>query len=284
MPPHGSINRRTELARGPSGASREGADAVNRDSRRKIRNWIVGLLGAWFVRLWISTVRVRLVGYRFDGRVALPPASGIYVLWHQRLFTPAAYFQRSGFRTVISKHSDGEMLARVLKRLGTNPVRGSTTRGGANVVRELLREDVDRSRLFMVLTADGPKGPARRFQAGAIYLASKTGLPIYSNAITMKRSWLLPSWDKFLLPKPFTKAVIRTVGEPFHVPPDLDREAIEEYRLQMEQTLEDFTQDTDKRFDEIYAAARAGRQLAPFEERKVEAPELARVGAAVREL
>ncbi len=239
---------------------------------RPIRNWFVSLAGSALVRAWFVTLRVRLVGFRLDGRTPLPPESGIYVLWHQRLFIPAGFFRRSGFRVVISQHSDGEMIAGALKRLGMDPVRGSTTRGGAKVVRELLREDAQRSRFFIVITSDGPRGPARFFQAGAVYLASKTGLPIYANAITIKSFWRLPSWDRFFLPKPFTKAVIRAADEPVYVPPHLDRSGIEEYRLHMQEILESLTRDTDDRFEEVYAAARSARQLPPFEARPVTAP------------
>ena len=149
---------------------------LTRNTRRKIRNGLIGTIGCRLVKLWIRTLRIRLEGFCFDGKVALPPESGIYVLWHQRLFTPAAFFRKSGFRVMVSEHSDGEMIARILQGLGMSPVRGSTARGGVKAVRELLREDVDRSRLFMVIAADGPRGPPRRFQAGAIFLASKTHL------------------------------------------------------------------------------------------------------------
>lgn len=236
------------------------------------RNWVVGLVGAGLVRLWFITMRVRLVGFRLDGRIPLPPESGIYVLWHQRLFMPAGFFRKSGFRVVISQHSDGEMIARVLKRLGMDPVRGSSTRGGAKVVRELLREDAQRSRLFIVITSDGPKGPARRFQAGAIYLASRTGLPIYANAITIKSFWCLPSWDNFFLPKPFTKAVIRAADEPVYVPADLDRDGIEEYRLRMEENLESITRETDEHFEDVYSKAQPAHRLPPFEARALRTP------------
>lgn len=239
----------------------------SRRLRRAARNWVVGLVGAGLLRLWFLTLRVRLVGFRLDGRVPLPPQSGIYVLWHQRLFMPAGFFRKSGFRVMISQHSDGEMVAKILNRLGMNPVRGSSTRGGAKAVRELLREDAQSGRFFIVITSDGPRGPARRFQAGAIYLASKTGLPLYANAITIKRSWRVPSWDGFLLPKPFTRAVIRTADHPVYVPPDLDKDGIEAYRLRMEETLESLTRETDERFEEIYAEARPARRLPPFETR-----------------
>ncbi len=239
---------------------------------RPLRNWFVGLAGATLLRVWFAPMRVRLVGFRFDGRVPLPPESGIYVLWHQRLFIPAGFFRKSGFRVIISQHSDGEMVAKALKRLGMDPVRGSSTRGGARVVRELLREDANRSRFFIVITSDGPKGPARHFQAGAIYLASKTGLPIYANAITIKSFWRLPSWDQFFVPNPFTRAVIRAADQPVYVPPGLDKDGIEEYRSRMQETLESLTRDTDERFEEVYAEARPARRLPPFEARPLTTP------------
>ena len=240
-------------------------------TRQRIRNWFVGFVGFRLVQLWLFTMRVRLEGFRLDGDVPLPPASGIYVLWHQRLFIPAGFFRKSRMQIMISQHADGEMIARIIERLGMKPVRGSSTRGGVKVLRSLMGEengDDDANRRFLVITSDGPKGPPRRLKSGAIYLASKTGLPIYVNAITIKSFWRLPSWDGFFLPKPFTRAVIRTVDRPVCVPPDLDRHGIEKYRLDVEKTLEDLTRDTDDHFEEIYARARPGRRLPPFEQRQ----------------
>lgn len=244
---------------------------LNRSARRRIRNWLAGFVGAWLVRLWVFILRVRLIGFCVEGGAPIPPASGIYVLWHQRLFIPVGFFRKAGLRSIISEHSDGEMIAKIVTRLGMHPIRGSSTRGGAKAVRELLREGVNRSRLHIAITADGPRGPARHFHAGAIFLASRTGIPIYAAAITIQRHWSLPSWDRFHFPKPFSKAVIR-IEKPVSVPPDLDRDGIENYRVRMEKELEGLTRDTDQHFEEIYARAKPTSRLPQLESREMSSP------------
>jgi lysophospholipid acyltransferase (LPLAT)-like uncharacterized protein len=225
---------------------------LSRQRRRKIRNWMIGLLGPPSLRVWASSLRVRFLSdiELENARVVIPNC--IALVWHQRLFTLAGSFPNSGFSALISQHADGEMLARVFSGLGLNPIRGSSTRGGAKAVLELMK--AADSSVRIAITPDGPRGPARRLQQGAIFLASRTGLPIYTVAVGLAKAWKLRSWDEFLIPKPFTRALLRT-GGPFHVPADLDRDGIEAERLKIEAQMQEMTEDTDARFEELYATA-----------------------------
>ena len=227
---------------------------ISRKLRRRIRNWVVGLVGARALVFWNLTIRVRYEGYVRTGRVPMPPQSSIHVLWHQHLLLGTVCFRNTGFRCVISQHSDGEMIARVIDRLGMQAVRGSTTRGGAKVIQKIFGEVGGAKAFHVVITPDGPRGPIHSFQSGAIYLASRTGLPLCVNAVIAKSYWSMPSWDRFQIPKPFTRALIRA-GEPVLIPPDLDRDGIEEYRQVFEKKLRQINEETAASFDELYVRA-----------------------------
>ncbi len=225
---------------------------LSRQRRRKIRNWTLGLLGPPILRTWAGSLRLRFLSdiELENGRVVIPDC--IALVWHQRLFTLASSFPNAGFSALISQHADGEMLARVLGGIGFNPILGSSTRGAAKAVLELMK--IADSSVRIAITPDGPRGPARKLQRGAIFLASRTGLPIYTVTVGIAKAWKLRTWDEFLIPKPFTRALLRT-GAPFRVPPDLDRDGIEAERLKIEAHMQEMTEDTDARFEELYAAA-----------------------------
>jgi hypothetical protein len=165
----------------------------------------------------------------------------------------AGFYRNSGVRVLISQHGDGEMIARVIARLGMQPVRGSSTRGGARAILALLRQSDDLANI--VITPDGPQGPKHVFQGGAIYLASRTGLPIYPVAVSFERSFSLRTWDGFLMPLPFTRGLFR-IGKPLKVPPEIGREEFQASRKLAEEALRELTDSTDQQFSELWDKAR----------------------------
>jgi lysophospholipid acyltransferase (LPLAT)-like uncharacterized protein len=172
--------------------------------------------------------RDALTRFRRDGRRV------IFSFWHGRMLL-AAFFGRSRrIAILISRHRDGEYIARVAERLGFVPVRGSTTRGGLQALRGALRRAS--SGHDLAFTPDGPRGPRYRVQAGVIYAASRTGLPIVPAGVEAAPAWVLGSWDEFTIPKPFGRAAFR-FGEPIEVPPDISGDAIEDARLLVEREM-----------------------------------------------
>jgi hypothetical protein len=132
-----------------------------------------------------------------------PLQAGLYALWHEHLL-PLAYLHRGqGAVAMVSRHRDGEILARVLDRLGYEVVRGSTTRGGAAAYRALVR--AGRKGRPLAVTPDGPRGPRRRADPGAVRAARAADLPIVPVAAAAERGWRLNSWDRFLVPAPGTR-------------------------------------------------------------------------------
>jgi lysophospholipid acyltransferase (LPLAT)-like uncharacterized protein len=137
---------------------------------------------------------------------------------------------------LISKHQDAEWLAKAARYMGFSTVRGSTNRGGAAALRELFRGRATN----LAITPDGPRGPRRRLAPGAVYIASRLGVPLIAVGLGYQAPWRLATWDRFAIPRPFTRARV-VAGPRVHVPPDLDRQGLEQCRHAMEHQLNELT-------------------------------------------
>lgn len=209
----------------------------------KIRNpWMIKAAGfsvAWTVRLWLGTVhfRYRPLGLNVDPRRPYCLNRYIYAFWHENLLLPAYHFGRGDVHVLISQHADGQLIAEACHHLGFRTVRGSTTRGGVEAVRQMVRL-ADRGHL--AITPDGPRGPRREVQPGLVYLAARTGLPIVPTGFAYDRPWRARSWDRFALPRPWTRATAVT-ADPIAVPADADRSVVEQYRRIVSQAMDQVT-------------------------------------------
>ncbi|MFQ5889899.1 MAG: lysophospholipid acyltransferase family protein [Gemmatimonadota bacterium] len=178
------------------------------------------LLGAPTARMLGATWRFReldAAGEPGPAVTRLRPA--IYAMWHGQLL-PLAVLQRGqGAAVLVSRHRDGEILARILARLGYTAVRGSSSRGGAQGLREMI--DLGRAGRPLAFTPDGPRGPARGCKAGVVHAAIATGLPIVPAAAAPSRGWRANSWDRFLLPVPGATVYV-SYGEPLRLPREAD--------------------------------------------------------------
>jgi len=146
----------------------------------------------------------------------------LFALWHGRMFLSIQAHRGEGIVTMASRSKDGEIIAGWLERNGYAVVRGSTTRGGGEALRRIVRSV--RSGSYAALTVDGPKGPPRVVQPGVVQLARLTGawiLPITSSA---SKPRFLASWDRYLLPLPFSRGLV-AYGEPFPIPREMSDEA-----------------------------------------------------------
>jgi lysophospholipid acyltransferase (LPLAT)-like uncharacterized protein len=154
--------------------------------------------------------------------------------WHGRILPATYYFRRRGIVVITSENFDGEWIAGIIERFGYGTARGSTSRGGHRALRQLARGLA--SGKPAGFTLDGPRGPARAAQPGAIWLAKATGNPVLPFHLEADRYWTLKSWDSTQIPKPFATVAL-TVGEPFEVPKDADDERIEAARRELEERL-----------------------------------------------
>jgi lysophospholipid acyltransferase (LPLAT)-like uncharacterized protein len=169
----------------------------------------------------------------------------IVVFWHQRLIMMPFLPWSGKAAMLISQHRDGEFIARTVKYFGVDSIRGSTTRGGFSGLRGMIR--FYRQGGNLAITPDGPQGPKYLVQSGVIELARQVGAPILPVTYGASRKKDFNSWDRFILPLPFCK-VAYLWGEPLFVPPDLDKESLESYRLLLQDRLRQVTEDADRMF------------------------------------
>jgi len=202
------------------------------------------------IRLLCGTLKTRWLGVEPTDPPVDLRTPFIYAFWHQRLLLFAHTHRFQGVTVLISRHADGELIAKTIEALGFGTVRGSTTRGGAAALNELRRlKGVD-----LAVTPDGPRGPRHRVRGGIIFLAAATGYPILPATVSYERCWRFRSWDRFMLPHPFTRALVRA-ADPFPVP-EAAVEDVEPYRRRLEEIMRRITEDTDLRFGELWREAR----------------------------
>lgn len=134
------------------------------------------------------------------------PGPEIYCFWHQCVLPCTVYYRGSGAVILISRSFDGELITRILKMFGFDAVRGSSSRGAREGLLGLKRIiETGRTAIF---TADGPLGPIYQTKMGPIKLAQTTGAPIGAFHLQPEHAWVMKSWDRFLVPKPFTRIVV----------------------------------------------------------------------------
>ena len=167
---------------------------------------------------------------------ATPPAKGIFCFWHQCTLPCGWYFRKFRCSILISRSFDGELIARTLGILGFDSVRGSSSRGGAAGL--LALQEVLAQGLPVVFTADGPRGPIYQTKMGPVKLAQMTQEEIGSFYLLPERAWTLNSWDRFLIPKPFSRVIVswsRAVAPPAA---DADAATLEAKRQELNAAIE----------------------------------------------
>ena len=167
------------------------------------------------------------------------PGREIYCFWHQCVLPCAFYFRRTGATILISQSFDGELITRTLELLGFHAVRGSSSRGGQegiNGLRRVLNPEVGEG-TAVIFTADGPRGPIYRAKMGPVKLAQLTGAPIGSFHLQPAKAWVINSWDRFLVPKPFTRIAV-SWGLWTMVSEEATNEELEPLRDQLDVALE----------------------------------------------
>ena len=198
-----------------------------------------GLLMSAAVRRWMGTMEYKAAYYDPTVDPVNPACEGqkIYIFWHEYILCPLYMRGNCDLAMLLSRHRDAEILARIAYHMGFDCVRGSTYKGGAAALRELL---CDCNQLNLAITPDGPRGPRRTLAPGCVFLASKLGLPLVLMGHGYDRPWRAGSWDRFAVPRPGSR--IRTVISPsITIPPDLDRAGIELYRGKVEGMLNRLT-------------------------------------------
>jgi len=196
--------------------------------------------------VWRTCRVVQIIGSEHVDTLIASKKAFIPCYWHQQHLFCTWYMKKlikQGLKIgfLISPSVDGEIPARLARSWGGEVIRGSTTRTGAQAMRDMYTLVVKQG-VSPVSTSDGPQGPIHTFKIGDVLLAQFTQAPLFPLAYAAEKAWMLGSWDKFLIPKPFSRVVI-AIGEPVHVAKGIIAEDLEPVRLQMENLLKQLTTD-----------------------------------------
>ncbi|MBW2056097.1 MAG: lysophospholipid acyltransferase family protein [Deltaproteobacteria bacterium] len=202
-----------------------------------------GLFWLYRLTLRVETVNAQAISAFFGGNDEEPV---IMAFWHGRLLVVPYLARKRRIAIMISRHRDGELINRAVRFFSIDSVRGSTTRGGIQALRGLIRALKRGS--HVAITPDGPRGPRNRAQMGVIMLAAATGRPILPVTYGVSKGKTFKSWDRFLLPYPFCRGVL-VWGEPIWVDPEEGQAGFEEKRKILEARLNEMTLEADSYFD-----------------------------------
>ncbi|MFW6278750.1 MAG: lysophospholipid acyltransferase family protein [Bacillota bacterium] len=183
----------------------------------KIKLSLISRLAFYTIYLTNKSYRYEVVDLNSEERSPDRPAAkaGLYCVWHRYIWLVSFFFGHKKFTTLASRSEDGEYIARVLNKMDFNVVRGSSSRGAVSSLRKLYHILEEGKKVL--LTPDGPRGPAQEVQPGTVYLQEKTGARIYPVGLAVKRKKVFSSWDKFVLPYPLTEVVI-VIDRGFEIP------------------------------------------------------------------
>ncbi len=194
--------------------------------------------------LLCRTCRVVIVDPENENAPLEKDKSLIYASWHQRFFPGVTFFAtRKPIAIMISRSRDGEFIAKVADILGWHPIRGSSSKGGVSALIKLKKRAAEGYRIGHIV--DGPKGPFGSVKPGIVMMAQATGLAIVPVITSAERHWQAKSWDRFMIPKPFTRIIIR-FGEPFYVPRQVNSDQFEDKRKEIEDRLSALYEETDR--------------------------------------
>jgi len=211
------------------------SEATWRQSRlKRFQAQVIASLGYRAITALGSTLSWRTEGVEHYDAILASGHQPVMAFWHGRILTATYYFRRRGIVVMTSENFDGEWIAGIIERFGYRTSRGSTSRRGKRALLQLVR-DIEGGRPAG-FTVDGPRGPARIAQPGAVWLARATGNPVLPFHLEASRAWTLRSWDRTEIPKPFATIAL-AVGEPFEVPRGTGDAELETARVRLERCL-----------------------------------------------
>ncbi len=206
-----------------------------------MRGKLLGFPIFLLVGLWRATLRVRVDGKEHWDAVVDAGKPVIFALWHQRMLPPILYRAGSGDVTMASKSRDGDVIAGFLHFWGFRVARGSSSRAGGEALAQMIRE-IRNGAPAADLTTDGPRGPARRSKPGLLLLASALDAPVLPVGASSTRPFFVGSWDRYMVPLPFSRCVVR-VGAAVH---RNGGESDEDYLSRIDAAIDRATDEADR--------------------------------------
>jgi lysophospholipid acyltransferase (LPLAT)-like uncharacterized protein len=206
---------------------------------------VLACLATWLLRGLFLTLRPIYVQREFEHQVMDTGQPALLAVWHGRLLYFISLYRQQTGTVLVSPSKDGELVSRVLARFGLHATRGSSSRGGRQGLRQLI--ECVRQGGHAAFTPDGPRGPRYRVKAGLLSAAQKTGAPILPAVYNAKWKRVLRSWDRFIVPLPFSRIVV-VYGKPIYVPATGSSPVLQEKRQEVEATLQHITNIADNFF------------------------------------
>jgi lysophospholipid acyltransferase (LPLAT)-like uncharacterized protein len=214
--------------------------------KKRLVVWLGPWLAYWVIKILGRTLRFEEVNPEIPRAFWDNGISAIGACWHGRLLMMPHIFNGKKLSFLVSSHRDGQIVGKALERFGFHSILGSTNRGGSSALKEMVKAIQNGSDVAIV--PDGPRGPCHRVQFGVIELARRTGRPVVPISFSTSKRKIFKTWDRFLLPYPFSRGVF-IWGEPIHVDPNGDRTYLEERRILLETRLNELTERADHYFD-----------------------------------
>lgn len=212
-------------------------------SRNNALRGFACLLGSLYIRFVHASGNWRIENPEIPDKLVAEGKTFITCFWHGRLMMMSyAWPYEPSFNMLISSHADGQLIAKTIHRLGFETIEGSTKKGGSSALRAMVRTLQGGG--YIGITPDGPRGPRMQASPGALALAKLAGVPILPLSYSAARWKMFSSWDRFVLPLPFTKGVF-VWGTPIEISGDADAQSLEASRLQLEAALTHVTQQAD---------------------------------------
>lgn len=177
--------------------------------------------------LFRHSLSIRVYNRRYVTDIRKNRENFILSVWHENMILPLLVHDGQGIHVLVSRHFDGEIIARILRGFGLPAVRGSSSRGGEEAYR-MMKLKMNNGRFEAAFTPDGPTGPRRQMKLGVVRLSAETSAPIIPMGIAATRFRRLNSWDRLLLIFPFSRCVLR-YGKPFYVPPVRNIETLKRF-------------------------------------------------------
>ncbi len=224
----------TQASTGEAPATAEATPALRFTLRQRIVLRIIIAAGYWFIRLIGPTLRV-CVSREEGAEKTLDERPLILSFWHACIIPATYLFRNCGIRVMSSNSYDGEYMGRIIHKFGFVAVKGSSSR---NAVRALLglRRALQEG-WAVAFSIDGPRGPRYKVKPGPVALARSSGVPMSTFHIAVESAWVLNTWDRLIIPKPFSRVLLR-LGKLVPVPPQASDEDLERYQQQLQDSLE----------------------------------------------
>ena len=216
--------------------------------KKKMVAWLGPWLAYWTMKILGRTVRFEVINPEIPKSFWERGIPFLLVFWHGRLLMILHSYEGKKVGFLASPHRDGQVVGKALQRFGFHMILGSTNRKGFSAFKKIFKALQNGS--DVAVTPDGPRGPRYKAQIGVIELSRLTGSSIVPVTFGASKKIIFKTWDRFLLPYPFSKGVF-IWGEPIQVNPNGDRAHVEEKRILLENRLNEITEQADHYFDPL---------------------------------